>query len=483
MAVESYAHLIREALFDPSPTESVFRVKTAVARELAALDSTASIKSTEFFNHTFAPDFVMKWEDRTERNVFLRSTYDLEYLAEDVAELRSETAIVFGLDASENRDFSQIEEALKDSDVMFTEPSALEDLIELKDESGTVRMLNNALAQGGRGLVTRETATALATSVANGFSGAGSLDSGSTGTAASLIEEVFAERQAWRLTRVLQAVWEGSNGKLLDFPGQADLSGKLNKSALQYLISYMDTQDLDFWRRIGRSISLNQLAHLEIRDREEAFNLLVKANLDVLHAGAAALIPDELKVESIERDGMFSWGIRDKHVSLEGPQFFVMLGELKHEVTNYAQGPGVGISANDVIKRSPALSLSEITFESGREGLTYSSQDGELNKERLLGIANQWIKAPLAQTAIAQSPTGRININFKQGLAWRTTSSTVLLSDLLSASLPLLHYLDESETDGLEEFLAHKSETASSTGATLFDEADMTASPNLAEQP
>ena len=466
----NYAEMILDALDDPSPTHSANRVKAAVATELAALDSTANVSNTGFFNHTFAPDFVLSWDDKTERQVFLRSTYDASYLAEDVADLTSGSAMIFGLPSPLRREFPELEDALSGSDAMFTGPTAIEGLIELKDDSGAARMLNNALAQGGRGLVTESTAIDLAETVTKGFSAAAALDPDTTGEAARRIDQSLGEKQAWRLTRVLQAVWEGSDGNLADFPGAPDLSGKLNDSSLQYLVEYMESEDLDFWRRVGRSVTLAQLAKLKIGAHGGTFNRLVNANLDVIRAGSAVLIPDALSVEAIDRLETFSWAVRESRVSLEGPKFFVMVGDVKADVSNYVQGTRVGLSATDVIKRSPDLTLSEITFESGREGLTYSSQDGELNKDRLLGIAGQWVKAPLAQTAIANSSSGRVNIAFAEGLAWRTSNSNVLLADLLDVSVPLLHELETAESLELTAFLEYKRETSDPTAIELFEE-------------
>jgi hypothetical protein len=68
-------------------------VKDAVFRELTQLDPRAQITSTNYFNHSFIPDFVISWHDgfreTTSRDIYLRTSLqsttagrDIEALAE-----------------------------------------------------------------------------------------------------------------------------------------------------------------------------------------------------------------------------------------------------------------------------------------------------------------------------------------------------------------------------------------------------------------
>lgn len=214
MESSGYTTQIRDGLFDPSPRESIFRVKAAVANELAALDDTAQIRSTDFFNHTFAPDFVMTWPDKVERPVFLRMSYDLDALVEDVALIDAKDPFIFGLTPNEGTATDErIDEAVEETGAMFTEPDALERLIERKKTDSTANMLSNAIAQGGRGTFVGDEAVEFAEVVSRGFEAAADVKADGTAEAISEIEDRLGSTQAWRMNRVLQPSGKAARGR------------------------------------------------------------------------------------------------------------------------------------------------------------------------------------------------------------------------------------------------------------------------------
>ena len=473
VADSAFTALIYDSLMDPSPSESVFRVKNAVSKELEALDSTATILRTEYFNHTFAPDFVLRWRDSSERKVFLRSTYNLDTVAEDIRLIDSDNPLVFGLTPTSEAPTS-LTSAIDDKRAMFTDPAAVEEVIDLKTDVPVARMLGNALAQGGRGLLTGQRPASFVRQVAHGFEGAREVRHDDTADAVEEITTTLEPPQAWRMTRVLQAVWEGSEGPLDSFPGTPDLSGKLNTESLQYLITYMDGGDREFWRRIGRKLTLQQLTELRPGEKQQEFENLIRANLDVIHAGAGVVLAEELNLDGLAEDVAFHFGHRGGFVSFSGARFSVLLGELKKDVEGKAQEPNDGISADDVIRRKPDLGLTDITFRVGAEGVTYTSDTAELDRDRLLGLAGQWRDQMVrAKTAVAKSFSGRIHVDFTTRLAWRQTNSHVLMADLLTTAIPLLHDLADGEGQALRDYLAFDRTEQVEGAVALFDGEDI----------
>jgi len=75
----AYDAEILAALDIENPRNSVATVKSVVISQFEALDTRVKIKSTDYFNHTFAPDLVLSWPwDRMpERYVYLRFNDDL----------------------------------------------------------------------------------------------------------------------------------------------------------------------------------------------------------------------------------------------------------------------------------------------------------------------------------------------------------------------------------------------------------------------
>jgi len=467
---QPFSSRIRDALYDPAPRESVSRVKHAVADELGALDPTAKIVSTEYFNHTYVPDFVVSWEDRSERFVFLRTTYDMQAVGEDARLIQAEGPMIFGLTSPEKVP-SELDAALESTSGFFTEPEAVESLIGAR-ELPTARMVSNALLQGGRGALVGTEALSLGREVASGLHGARELSVEPTARALAAVDEFFDPVRASRLTRVVQAVWEGSEGRLDLFPGKVDLSGRLSESELQYLIDFLDTDDDVFWKRIGRSLTLGQLEKLRVGDRHLAFNSLVRANLDMILAGATALFPDELGVDALMHESSFGWSIREQRVSFSGPRFHALLGEMKEEVATIARGSGRGAAPETVVDRAPELELSQVRVRARGESIAYSSEEGTLDRQRLLGIAQQLAPdVPLAVSAVAHAPSGNVNVDFTKDLAWRTTNSKLLMADLLATAIPLLHDFTAEERAGFRSALAYE-EDSPILGFDVLDAAD-----------
>lgn len=369
--VSGFAAQILDGLFDPSPRESIFRVKDAVAKELSALDTTASVKSTNYFNHTFAPDFVMTWPDQTSRRVYLRLTYDLDALVDDVALIDSTDPLIFGLTSQESVEAQPaIDEVIAHTNAMFTEPSALERLIHRKQSDSTANMLSNAIAQGGRGTFVADEAVDLADVVARGFDAAARVEFEHTAEAVTAIGDRLGGPQGWRMNRVLQAVWEGSEGSLSQFPGGADISGRLNPESLGYLVKYMQTDDDGFWKRIGRSLRLADLETLDFETDFDNIQRLIRANLDVIAARATVVKSDPLGIDSALGDDAFRWARRGSHISFEAPRLFAILGGSKKDLGDVDEDVAEAVSVDRFIDRAEGFDLIEVSVHSGPEQIS-----------------------------------------------------------------------------------------------------------------
>lgn len=459
MGSSHFSSLIAEGLYDPSPKESAFRVKNTVSLELENLDPTAKIHRTDYFNHTFAPDFVMSWPDQIDRHVYLRFTYDLGSVADDVTLIGRRNAFIFGLTRPEDDQagLDSIADAASKNDAMFTDAEAIENLITRKKTSATVNMLNNALAQGGKGVLLGGQANDLAQTIESGFTGAEQISVEPTSDAVLAIKETLDTPQAWRMNRVLQAVWEGSSGALEAFPGERDLSGKLNSDALQYLVSYMETDDLGFWRRVGRTLKIPQIEALKTDGISRNVNRLIKANLDVLRARAYAVFQDPLGVETSTTadDGGFCWSVQSGRVRLSGPNFYATVGETKSELKHDSSDGRGGITVPAFVNRSSETKLNEVTIRSNRDIVIARNEDGALDKDRLLGLSSQLGPGAELLEATVQSTTGRVTADFRTYTGTGQTRSNVLLADLVLSSLPLLQDFSEAEKKNLRDFLTY----------------------------
>ena len=472
--VSGFAAQILDGLFDPSPRESIFRVKDAVARELSALDATARIRSTNYFNHTFAPDFVMTWPDETSRRVYLRLTYDLDALVNDVALIDSSDPLIFGLTSPESVDAQPaIDEVIADTDAMFTEPSALERLIDRKQSDSTANMLSNALAQGGRGSFVAGQAIELADTVARGFDAAAQVEFETTAEAVSAIGDRLGGPQAWRMNRVLQAVWEGSEGSLTQFPGGADVSGRLNPESLRYLVKYMRTDDMTFWKRVGRGLRLSDLETLDFDTDDENIQRLVRANLDVISARAAVVKSDPLGVESPTDGELIRWARRGRHISFEAPNLFAILAGAKKDLDEVDKDVAQAVSVERFIERAEGFDLVEVSVHSGPEHISAKIDEGAISNGRLHGLSATFEGAGEVAQSIVATRSGRVNIDFAELTGTGVTRSNLLMADLLAATIPLVHDLPPAQRTAIADFLAYeKDEGQSQLDLSVLDEED-----------
>lgn len=472
--VSGFATQILDGLFDPSPRESIFRVKDAVAKELSVLDATARVRSTNYFNHTFAPDFVMTWPDETSRRVYLRLTYNLDALVDDVALIDSPDPLIFGLTSPESVEAQPaIGEVIANTNAMFTEPAALERLIDRKQSDSTANMLSNALAQGGRGTFVAEQAVDLADTVARGFDAAAQVKFEQTAQAVSAIEDRLGGPQAWRMNRVLQAVWEGSEGSLTQFPGGADVSGRLNPESLRYLVKYMRTDDLAFWKRVGRSLRLSDLETLDFDADGDNIQRLIRANLDVISARAAVVKGDPLGLDASADGELFRWARRGRHVSFEAPNVFAVLAGAKKDLDDVAKDAAQAVPVERFIERAEGFDLVEVSVHSGPEHIRAKIDEGAISIDRLRGLSATFEGAGEVAQSIVATRSGRVSADLAELTGTGVTRSNLLMADLLAATIPLVHDLPPEHRAAISKFLTYeKDEGQSQLDLSALDEVD-----------
>ena len=72
-------------LSEDDPERNIASIKNAVIAQLLASDDRVKVETTEYFNHTYAPDLILRWNTgRPDRRVYLRTNTNPVYLLEDV---------------------------------------------------------------------------------------------------------------------------------------------------------------------------------------------------------------------------------------------------------------------------------------------------------------------------------------------------------------------------------------------------------------
>jgi len=466
------------ALDHPDPFESEKRIKETVADALHALDSSAALNVTRHFNHSYAPDMVLSW-GTVHRPVYLRFTDDVPELAHDIQRLDPLDPLVFGLTTPGVQAVhdARLDEVSRETDTFFTTPAAVDALTSAERSTPTDRMLRNSLAQGGRGaLVARDDAEALAKTVSDGFAAAAQGSVTPTRAALNAIGRHFLSTQTTRLTRVMQAVWERTS-RADQFPGETEVTGRLNALSLAYLLEYMDTEDHGFWRGVGRGLDLDQVLALYEVAQLSNFQHLVKANLDVVRA-RACLVLDMALLDGVEATP-FLWSVEPASrtaglaLALRGPAFQALVTAKKEHLNPRLGAKALaGIDIDTFSARAAATRLAAVDVTVGGMHVQVSAEGAQFD-QGVLADATVQLRSPLVDATLVSTPTGRVTVDFTRMTGTARTNADPLMADLLTASVTLLADLEPEERVSVINFLDHAPEVNLAGEETLtFDDAE-----------
>ncbi|MFS7877676.1 hypothetical protein ACEYXF_30720 [Streptomyces asiaticus] len=458
MTASYFSSALNAAFEAPDPRDAVDRIKDVVARELEETDSRAVVKKTDFFNHSFAPDIVLSWPGENERFVFLKSDTRPDVLREDVEAVRKHSPIVFALD--DVADYSPARDGIirapqsQEDDTLVADSRGMETLIKSRNTDPVVGLASSAVLQGGRGLLTESEAQTMASSISAGFNGAQTLDVDATRAAVTKISGHFDTRRTSRLLHFLSAVWVGSGGTAANFPGQQDVPGDLDSAALEFLLDLPPIQDVEFWRRIGRTLGLESIARLRLQRNSENLHYLVESNLDVLHAKACRVLERQPELYDDSNES-FRWILDREMLCLRGPRsaayFAGKVDDLKVEPTE-----GDGILLHELLRRvdSRRVPISELELATPTRTFSYATvhRDDISHDEELVELSRTFSAAARVQSAVATLMGSRpLVCDFPTRTGKGRTASKFPLGVLAPAALSLLTDLSSREQEELQQ--------------------------------
>ncbi|WP_157181313.1 hypothetical protein [Actinopolymorpha alba] len=448
--------LLRDALNYSDPDQTVRHIKSQVSKHLLLADPKTNVRHTEYFNHSFAPDMVLSWPaEHRERLVFIRSNADPRWMLEDLRWLTPNRPIIMTLEPSTDPEDSEVRDrlasAVREGDTLVTDLDGMDELSRSREP--VVEILAHAVLRGGRGLLTESSAQAMSDVAVRGFERAQNLDVPATSNAVAAFSEALESTQSGRMTRVLQAVWEGHGGSAATFPGEQGLGGPLTAEDLMLLLDVVESDDVNFWRRIGRNISIDQLSGLVLDDPSENLQRLVRSNLDRLSGRAVRVLMEQDQLG--EPSGVPRWRIDRSCLTLRGwgwsayfsnsrdrlPAADEFIPPTVRQLQMRAQRDGLTVTNMQV--RRPDLT---ITYESTTDESVLDSIDSNELVQR---------SDVLATRATVSARLGRgLICDFETCTAGGHTNASYDLSELGRFAIPLLLELREDQRDALREILA-----------------------------
>lgn len=459
-----YQHAIAAAEEQSDALDRITTIKRAVSSEIRAADPSVSVTFTEYFNHSFAPDMVLRWPtENRERPLFVRANSSENWLLIGLRRVSAHHPLVFTLDelSAEQEDAAPVpqkrrqalQEQARATDTWITDPSGVAAISSVRAHEPSLGLLSQALIRGGRGVAGGEAVTDLTEKTQAGFAASRLLSEPPIRLAVQAIEESLDSEQSARLTRVLRAVWEGNGGASSRFP-KTETVGHLTDDDLSYLLTAMDEASVDFWRRIGRTLTTAQIGRVRIEDPSMNLQSLVRANLERLQARGVRVVAEPFRLGKSNR--VPRWIVAKGCLALRGLNWTAYVAARRAE--ELPEADEVRAPELPLLMRRAAdgsAPITQVQLGQGERMLTYESKDGTdvLADPGLLRVAAD-LKATTVERAVAAIEGNRnIGVDFRQNTAIGPTNAVFPLGSLLRSVLPLLSDPQDEEVETLRNIL------------------------------
>jgi hypothetical protein len=147
-------------------------IKDVAIREIEKLDPTAKIRKTDYFNHSYAPDFDVTWSgkgrNKPTRPVFLRHSMRSAVVGHDVESLDDLGPVVLSLASEDDPEvLTQARQAVSTSSrTLLTDFGSIAEISMQREEEADntfplIDLVRGNVIRGGRGLLSQDVASKL----------------------------------------------------------------------------------------------------------------------------------------------------------------------------------------------------------------------------------------------------------------------------------------------------------------------------------
>lgn len=439
---------------------SIAAVQEEVIDSFRSADAGLNFRTTGYFNHTYVPDVVIRWEGQSEeRQVFLRASNNEDYLREDIGLLNDKDPIfvpINGLVARENTDDvedsvqSSLQQASVSARALVTAPASIRALSVGAPQTERINSLTaRAVLQGGAGVISPNFASSFNAAVADGFRGALVGDENATREALRLSIDVLDSDRSAQLAELLQAAWVGGGQISTDFPGLGLAGSPLEPEALLLLLDTVSVDDSVFWERLSRNLEFKHFAGLTVSGENEGFQQLMRAAAPRLKAKAARTVG----IREVDESAGVVWALNAGILSLELGRARVDFAP--RSVEEFRTG---GIDASPTVasfvRRAVGADLNvlRVVLSNEDRSLEYASEDGTsvVNDERIQNIADEF-DGSIVSRAVVGAEGRDLGINLETATGSGRTRSVFYVSSLARSLVPLVADLNEEERGLLRE--------------------------------
>lgn len=451
---EDFVSAVAVALSHSNPRDVIEGVKSVVRDELNELDPAAKIEDTEYFNHTYVPDFVVSWgsgRKARHREVYLRNSIESPTLRYDVEKLDEMSPVLLALRPADGDEIKvpadkKFRRALRRADrALVTDVSVVEGLSDARSSasrSPLAPILGSGLLRGGRGYLDQERAEVLQ-------AGARPAEGESP---PELTEEFFetvsrhfepeAALQVSRAAGILRWAFAPEFAGLAVSEAGAQLSDEEIEAILPFVLKSANaTADPDFWRYLGSMISLDRLSQMRLSLSDLDLTKLIVPNLP-FWTGTRALVVDGPEVDQLEEVD-FGWRFQANVLSAVFDTYRVFLGNDGRMLRGKGDSKGAARwqDLDDLVGK---FELREVALQGVARSLRMSATTSRRTRgdvETALQTFKDSFVVPeivVEAAPVGDKPPGNIALNFPERAA--QTAGDVSLQDLVTVALSFFGY-------------------------------------------
>lgn len=428
------------------------------------MDPEAVIHRTDYFNHTYIPDVVMRWPDEQQRDVFLRFLSP-DSTKSDFERLGRGGPVFFDLSpATQSADSSDEAATVPESSwksaprVLVTDTEATQIIRPSESKNPVERVFTSNLLRGGRGQLTAHSAEAGMVSIRAGFEGAATLNSDLIRSTVETARLMLQDEYERRIEKLLQLLWWAGGGEPDEFPLSFLDDTELNPSDTREFLREVFTNehpidDADFWERLADRITYDMLVDVgEIQASDNLNRLMSPLSRKLVLSHAAVNRDDRLPLY-----GDLAWEISDSFLQLRG---FGWACRLTPHGNRFSQrrNEGRAVALRVAEARSSAYLVTEAEIEESARRVHFTRiEDTEMTASSTLKTLMEGFDADShIRSLVVEVQHRRITADYDRMLLASEPDSSVHL--MATMATDLLLSLSEEERGQVRSFLT-KSQT------------------------
>ncbi|MFF4950265.1 hypothetical protein [Streptomyces chattanoogensis] len=446
-----------EAFEDFDPQRPFTRVKELVSQHLRRMNPRVEVVTTGFFNHSYAPDIVLRWPHATrtpDRYVYLRTTGHPDELREDMARLdpKNRPLLLSLGEFGESGPGAVLQAEASERQSLILDTPAFGALLPAQESPHVPRLVSGAVVEGGQGALDERHAVDFVEKVSVGVGAARAGEQVPTREAVEAVASNMSRHVADRLTTFLAALWQGGGATLASFPATISGLGRLDEATLAYLLSSDEVSDSAFWDRVLPLVNLPLLLRTSVLDPQNLQHLMRSA-VGSWQSHVCMLVPGG---DERTATGPWRWSVEAGRLWLQLPRFRVCISQTRKELDLPDEYPGPAL--DDLRGRADrfGVPLTSIRMLVTDRTIGYDGPgDDVAHDPRLDGISQALGQAEEVIEADAKTPSGTILrcIFSSQVATARGARSQVPLGELIRTTVQLMQDFSDSDADQLARLL------------------------------